>query len=89
MRNLLISVYIKLTKDREDLITMASKFIIPKFPENTNVINKAQRNSCLRNLIKNGNIDNEVQSLIQEEFKRDYSASDEIEKIRLEASYSD
>jgi len=43
----------------------------------------------LRNLIKNGNIDNEVQSLIQEEFKRDYSASDEIEKIRLEASYSD
>ena len=41
MRNLLISVYIKLTKDREDLITMASKFIIPKFPENTNVINKA------------------------------------------------
>ena len=39
MRNLLISVYITLTKDREDLITMASKFIIPKFPENTNVIN--------------------------------------------------
>lgn len=69
---------------------MASEKVVPKFGEHKNVVNKIQRYACIRALAAAGSSIYKVnhQSLVDAERQIDYSASDELEKIKIEAAIS-
>lgn len=91
-RNLLLDYYIALTDTSDaqqvkDMQGMVEHKHVPRFPEIENTVNKVQRYACLRKLIKAHNsITADVQSLIDNERKIDFSASDDLELIKLHAA---
>lgn len=91
VRNLLLDFYISLTdtSDKEqtaDMKQMVSSMTVPKFATHKNTVNKAQRYACLRKLIlAQQGMTADVTQLIDAERKIDFSASDELEMIKLQA----
>ena len=65
---------------------MVKRETMPDFFEYENLINKTQRYACLRKLIKNDTFTAEIQALVDKERTKDYSAQDDVEYIRLQAS---
>lgn len=88
---MLLDYYIDLMRNREALKGMITESKITIQEESKtydNVVNKAQRYACLRRYVKLFSM-KDAQPMIDAEMKRDYSASDEIELIRLRACNPD
>lgn len=69
---------------------MASSKVVPKFPEHKNVVNKIQRYACIRALAAASTDTSGAnhKKLIDAERKIDFSASDDLELIKIEAAVS-
>lgn len=95
LRNILLDKYIAFAdasnkEERESLVKMASEMIVPKFAQHKSVINKVQRYACIRALAsasKEG-LTSEIEELIKKEAAIDFSAQDNLERIKIEAACS-